>query len=305
MTYDLIIIGSGPAGLTAGLYAARGSLKVLIIEKAGIGGQIATAREIENYPGAPANSTGPDLAERMRQQCVEFGVEFSTRTYLSNQETPGGFLVQTDAETLETKTIIIATGKASKSVGYKGEQELRGMGVSYCAVCDANFFKGLRVAVIGGDDAALEDSLYLTKFAKEVVIIHQQDTFKGDEVLQKKVMDCKQIEILDNTQLEEIKGSGMVASICVKDLKTGKICEIPMDGVFIFAGLNPNTEMFVGSLQRNAKGYLVTDAEMRTSIPGLFAAGDVREKSLRQVVTATADGAIAAFNAIKFIDELV
>lgn len=303
MMYDTIIIGSGPAGLSAGLYAARGSLKVIILEKGGIGGQIATATKVDNYPGASAHTTGPSLSERMREQCVELGVEFSTKTYLSNKETDQGFLVQTNTGTLETKTIIIATGRASKSTGYKGEHELRGMGVSYCVVCDANFFKGLKVAVIGGDDIALNEALYLTKFAKEITIIHSQDELQGEEVLGKKIMDCPSIKIFHNTELEEIKGNGMVESIRVKNVITEAISEIPMDGVFIFIGQNPDTEVFVGSLQRNAKGFLVTDEEMRTSIPGLFVAGDVREKSLRQVVTATADGAIAAVNAIKFIEE--
>jgi len=305
MMYDTIIVGSGPAGLSAGIYAARGSLKVMILEKDGIGGQIATTTEVENYPGAPAHTTGPSLTERMREQCEEFGVEFSTRTYLSNQETDHGFLVQTDIGTIETKTIIIATGRASKSTGYKGEGELRGMGVSYCAVCDANFFKGLKVAVIGGDDTALTEALYLSKFAKELTIIHQQDQFDGEEGLQNKIKDLTNLKILYHTELQEIKGKDMVQSIQVKDLISEEISEFPMDGVFIFAGQKPNTEMFVGSLQRSTKGYLVTDDEMRTSIPGLYAAGDVRDKSLRQVVTATADGAIAAYNVIKFVDNLV
>lgn len=305
MMYDTIIVGSGPAGLSAGIYAARGSLKVMILEKDSIGGQIVIAKEVENYPGAPARSSGPDLTERMREQCVDFGVEFSTRNYLSNQALDQGFLVFTDAGTLEAKTVIIATGKASKSVGYKGEKELRGMGVSYCAVCDANFFKGLKVAVIGGDDTALEEAWYLTKFAKELTVIHQKDSFGGEEALRKKVIGAENVKVLYSTELQEITGKDMVESIKVKNTITEEIDEIPMDGVFIFIGQKPNTEMFVGSLQTNDKGFLVTDVEMRTNVPGLFAAGDVREKSLRQVVTATADGAIAAFNVIKFIDELL
>lgn len=303
MIYDTIIVGGGPAGLSAGLYAARGSLKVIILEKDGIGGQIATATKVENYPGAPPHTTGTSLSERMREQCVELGVEFSKKTYLSNKEIDEGFQVQTNAGTLKAKTMIIATGKASKSTGYKGERELRGMGVSYCVVCDANFFKGLKVAVIGGDDTALTEALYLTKFAKEITVIHSMDNLQVDEVLRNKIINCPLIKVMYSTELDEIKGNGMVETIRVKNRITEVISEIPMDGVFIFVGQNPDTEVFVGNLQRNEKGFLVTDEEMRTSIPGLFVAGDVRDKSLRQVITATADGAIAGVNAIRYIEE--
>lgn len=303
MMYDTIIVGAGPAGLSAGLYAARGSLKVIILEKEGIGGKIATATKVDNYPGAPAHTTGSGLSERMREQCVELGVEFSKKTYLSNKETDEGFQVQTNDGILKAKTMIIATGRASKSTGYKGERELTGLGVSYCVVCDANFFKGLNVAVIGGDDTALTEALYLTKFAKEITIVHSQDQLQVDEILRNKIINCPLIKVLNNTELEEIKGNDMVESIQVKNRTTEAISEIPMDGVFIFVGQNPDTEVFVGNLQRNAKGFLVTDEEMRTNIPGLFVAGDVREKSLRQVITATADGAIAGVNAIKYIEE--
>ncbi|KNZ42916.1 thioredoxin reductase [Acetobacterium bakii] len=304
MMYDVIIVGSGPAGLSAGIYAARGALKVLIMEKGGIGGQIATSWEIENYPGAPAHSTGPGLTERMRDQCVEFGVEFSMHTYLSNEQTPQGFTVQTDAGELKTQTMIMATGAEPRMIGCKGERELRGMGVSYCATCDANFFKGLKVAVIGGGDTALEEALYLTKFADEITIIHRRDELRGAKILQKRVIDNPKIKFLLSSVIAEIKGNDMVESIIVKNVRTEELSEVPMDGVFVFVGQKPNTEAFVGTLQRDARDYLITDEEMRTNIPGIFAAGDVRKKSLRQVVTATSDGAIAAVNVIKFIEDL-
>jgi thioredoxin reductase (NADPH) len=304
MTYDTIIVGAGPAGLAAGIYAARGALKVLIIEKAGIGGQIATSWEIENYPGSPPDSTGPGLTERMRQQCEEFGVEFATRTYRSAQKTETGFVIETDSGKLETQTIIMATGAEPKLIGCKGERELRGMGVSYCATCDANFFKGLKVAVIGGGDTALEEALYLTKFAREIIIIHRRDELRGAKILQQRIQESDKISMMLSSVVEEIKGNGQVEAIMVKHVGSGAVTEVPIDGVFVFVGQKPNSEAFVGLLERDARDYLITDDEMRTNIPGIFAAGDIRRKSLRQVVTATADGAIAAVNVIKYIEEL-
>jgi len=304
MMYDTIIVGAGPAGLAAGIYAARGALKVLIIEKAGIGGQIATSWEIENYPGSPPDSTGPGLTERMRQQCEEFGVEFATRNYLSSQKTETGFSIETDSGNLETQTIIMATGAEPKLIGCKGERELRGMGVSYCATCDANFFKGLKVAVIGGGDTALEEALYLTKFASEIIIIHRRDELRGAKILQQRIQENDKISMMLSCVVEEIKGNGLVESIIVKNVVSGDVTEVPIDGVFVFVGQKPNSEAFVGLLERDARDYLITDDEMHTTTPGLFAAGDVRKKLLRQVVTAVADGAIAAVSAEKYLEGL-
>lgn len=304
MSYDTIIVGAGPAGLAAGIYAARGALKVLIIEKGGIGGQIATSWEIENYPGSPLNSTGPGLTERMRQQCEEFGVEFANKTYLDSQKTATGFIVETESGKLETRTIIVATGAEPRLIGCKGEQELRGMGVSYCATCDANFFKGLKVAVIGGGDTALEEALYLTKFASEIIIIHRRDELRGAKILQQRIQENEKISMMLDSVVAEINGNGLVESIVVKNVKTGEMTAVPVDGVFVFVGQKPNSEAFVAQLESDTQNYLITDDEMRTNIAGIFAAGDVRRKSLRQVVTATADGAIAAVNVIKYVEEL-
>lgn len=304
MSYDTIIVGAGPAGLAAGIYAARGTLKVLIIEKGGIGGQIATSWEIENYPGSPPDSTGPGLTERMRQQCEEFGVEFASKTYLASQKTATGFIVETESGKLETRTIIIATGAEPRLIGCKGEMELRGMGVSYCATCDANFFKGLKVAVIGGGDTALEEALYLTKFASEIIIIHRRDELRGAKILQQRIQENEKISMMLDSVVAEINGNGLVESIVVKNVKTGEMTAVPIDGVFVFVGQKPNSNAFVTQLESDDRDYLITDDEMRTNITGIFAAGDVRRKSLRQVVTATADGAIAAVNVIKYIEEL-
>lgn len=302
MQYDTIIIGAGPAGLTAGVYAGRGMLKTLILERGGIGGQIATSWEIENYPGAPAESTGPGLTERMRQQCLEFGVEFKTEIFKGFEKVADTILVKTEHGDLQTKTLIIATGSEPQMIGCKGERELRGMGVSYCATCDANFFKNMKVAVIGGGNTALEEALFLTKYAASVTIIHRRQELRGAKILQNRVKEHEKIDFMLDSVVEEIVGSAYVEAIKVKNVITHEITTVPMDGVFVFVGQKPNTEGFEGLLKQNDRGYLLTDDEMRTDIEGVFAAGDIRQKSLRQVVTATGDGAIAASNAIKFIE---
>ncbi|MDK2936905.1 MAG: thioredoxin reductase [Eubacteriaceae bacterium] len=302
MQYDTIIVGAGPAGLTAGVYAGRGMLKTLILERGGIGGQIATSWEIENYPGAPAESTGPGLTERMRQQCLEFGVEFKTEIFKGFEKVADTILVKTEHGDLQTKTLIIATGSEPQMIGCQGERELRGMGVSYCATCDANFFKNMKVAVIGGGNTALEEALFLTKYAASVTIIHRRQELRGAKILQNRVKENEKIDFMLDSVVEEIIGSGYVEAIKVKNVVTNQIETIPMDGVFVFVGQKPNTDGFEGLLKQNDRGYLLTDDEMRTDIEGVFAAGDIRQKSLRQVVTATGDGAIAASNAIKFIE---
>ncbi|MGD9474100.1 MAG: thioredoxin-disulfide reductase [Eubacteriaceae bacterium] len=302
MQYDTIIVGAGPAGLTAGVYAGRGMLKTLILERGGIGGQIATSWEIENYPGAPPESTGPGLTERMHQQCLEFGVEFKTEIFKGFEKVADKILVKTEHGDLETKTLIIATGSEPQMIGCQGERELRGMGVSYCATCDANFFKNMKVAVIGGGNTALEEALFLTKYAASVTIIHRRQELRGAKILQNRVKENEKIDFMLDSVVEEIIGSGYVEAIKVKNVVTNQIETIPMDGVFVFVGQKPNTDGFEGLLKQNDRGYLLTDDEMRTDIEGVFAAGDIRQKSLRQVVTATGDGAIAASNAIKFIE---
>lgn len=303
MAYDIIIVGSGPAGLTAGIYAARGQMKTLIIEKGVVGGQITSTMEIENYPGAPADITGPALTERMREQCVDFGVEFVIGDVQCFEKSGGGYEVKTAETTFETKTIIIATGAQPRLLGCPGEKEFMGLGVSYCATCDANFFRGLPVAVIGGGNTALEEALYLAKVVKKVTLIHRRDEFRADNIVEDRVRKCESIDLMLDSVVEEIKGEGLVSGVMVKNVKTGEVTELPVNGVFIFAGQVPHTGPFVGTLQMDQNNYLITDAEMRTNAPGVFAAGDVREKALRQVVTATADGAIAAMSAIKYIEE--
>lgn len=303
MHYDIIIIGSGPAGLAAGLYAARGQMRTLILEKGGFGGQIATSWEVENYPGAPADTTGPSLTERMREQCVDFGVEFQTEEFKYFEKTGQTFEVNTSSTVYQTKAIIVATGAQPKLLGCPGELEFRGLGVSYCATCDANFFRNLEIAVVGGGDTAIEEAIYLTKFASKVTVIHRRDKLRAAKVLQERAMENEKIRFVWDSVVEEIKGDGLVQSIVVKNVKDGALTEIPVQGVFVYVGQIPHTQYFVGTLEKDARDYLITDEDMCTNIPGVFAAGDVRRKSLRQVVTAAGDGAIAAVSAIKYIED--
>ena len=303
MHYDIIIIGSGPAGLAAGLYAARGQMRTLILEKGGFGGQIATSWEVENYPGAPADTTGPTLTERMREQCVDFGVEFQTEEFKYFEKTGQTFEVTTSSTVYQTKAIIVATGAQPKLLGCPGELEFRGLGVSYCATCDANFFRNLEIAVVGGGDTAIEEAIYLTKFASKVTVIHRRDKLRAAKVLQERAMENEKIRFVWDSVVEEIKGDGLVQSIVVKNVKDGALTEIPVQGVFVYVGQIPHTQYFVGTLEKDARDYLITDEDMCTNIPGVFAAGDVRRKSLRQVVTAAGDGAIAAVSAIKYIED--
>lgn len=306
--YDVIIIGEGPAGLSAGLYAARSRLKTLILEKEKAGGQIVTTDEVANYPGSIENATGPSLINRMVEQAKDFGAEIKLDT-VKEVELDGKIkIVKGEKEEYQTKTVIIATGAKPRKIGCPGEEELTGRGVSYCATCDAAFFEDLDVYVVGGGDSAVEEALYLTKFARKVTIIHRRDELRAAKSIQEKAFANEKIDFMWNTVVKEIKGDGIVEAMVVENVKTGEKTEIVANeedgtfGIFVFVGLVPTTELFEGKLEME-NGYIVTDEDMRTNIPGVFAAGDCRKKSLRQVVTATADGAIAAVQAEKYINE--
>lgn len=308
MVYDVIIIGAGPAGLSAGLYAARGTLKTLIIEKESIGGQIATTDEVANYPGSIENATGPALAARMVEQAEEFGALRVSDT-ISSVDLSGKIkLVKGEKTVYESKSLIIATGSSPKRIGCPGEKQFTGKGVGYCATCDAPFFEDLDVYVVGGGDAAVEEAMYLTKFAKKVTIIHRRDALRAAKSIQEKAFKNKKIDFMYDTEIIEIKGEGLLDSMLVKNTKTGDVREILADeddgtfGIFVFIGYNPATTIFEGLIDMEG-GYIITNANMETNIPGVYAAGDNRVKTLRQVVTATADGAIAAIQAEKYIEE--
>ncbi|MBR6224529.1 MAG: thioredoxin-disulfide reductase [Firmicutes bacterium] len=308
--YDLIIIGDGPAGLSAGLYAGRARLNTLIIEKQKNGGQIVITDEIENYPGCIEGETGPTLIDRMVKQTEKFGVDHVFDTVTDMDLTGDVKTVKCLHEEYSAKAVIIAAGANPVNIGCPGEKEFSGKGVSYCATCDAAFFEDFEVYVVGGGDAAVEEAMYLTKFARKVTIIHRRNELRAARSIQDKAFANPKIDFMWDTVVEEIKGDGIVESMVVKNVKTGELTEVFADeddgtfGIFVFIGFRPNTEVFKGHVEMDEKGYILTDPDMHTNVPGVFAAGDIRQKSLRQVVTACADGAIAAVQAGKYIEEM-
>ena len=308
--YDVIVLGAGPAGLTAGLYAGRSRLSTLIIEKGQDGGQIAITNEIENYPGQILEGeSGPSLIARMTAQAEKFGVE-RARDSIKSVELEGEVkkLTGTKGEYL-AKTVILATGAFPRPIGCRNEGEYVGKGISFCATCDAAFFEELEVYVVGGGDAAVEEAMYLTKFARKVTIIHRRDELRAAKSIQEKAFANPKIDFLWNTVVDEVGGEEVLSKMVVKNTKTGELTTIEADeddglfGLFGFIGLLPNTKLFEGMIDME-NGYVKTDDNMHTNIPGVYAAGDLRVKSLRQVVTAAADGAIAAMQAEHYIANL-
>ena len=305
--YDVIVLGAGPAGLTAGLYAGRARLSTLMIEKGQDGGQIAITNEIENYPGQVEGDSGPSLIARMTKQCEHFGVERVSDMIKEVQLTgPVKKLIGVKGE-YEAKCVIIATGAFPRPIGCKNEGKFVGKGISFCATCDASFFEDLEVYVVGGGDAAVEEAMYLTKFARKVTIIHRRDELRAAKSIQEKAFKNEKLHFLWNTVVDEVDGEDEILSkMIVKNTKTGELTTIEADeddglfGLFGFIGLLPKSDLFEGVIDMD-KGYIKTDDNMHTNIEGVYAAGDVRVKSLRQVVTAAADGAIAAMQAEKYI----
>ncbi|WP_373897714.1 thioredoxin-disulfide reductase [Haloimpatiens sp. FM7315] len=301
--YDTIIIGGGPAGLSAGLYAARSRMDTLLLERAKYGGQATTTDELENYPGSIEECTGTTLTERMRKQAEDFGVNF-VKDEVSDvclAEKIKSIKTKSGKE-YKAKSIIIATGAYPRLGGFKKELELRGRGVSYCATCDADFFTDLDVAVIGGGDSAITEAIYLTKFAESVTVIHRRAELRAAKSLQEKAFKNPKIKFIWNSTVEEAKGDEILEALVVKNKETGELSEVEVNGVFVFVGYLPISEVFKGKVKMNDRGDIITDEEMRTDVDGVFAAGDIREKSLRQVITAAADGAIAATNAEHYIE---
>ena len=308
-TYDIVIIGGGPAGLAAGLYAGRAKMDTLIIEKQKFGGQIVITDELENYPGSIEGETGPSLIERMVAQADKFGCERIEDTVTSVELDGDIKKIKCTNGEYQAKAVIVTSGATHTEIGCPGEKELTGKGVSYCATCDAAFFEDFQVYVVGGGDAAVEEAMYLTKFARQVTLIHRRDQLRAARSIQEKAFANEKLDFMWNTTIEEIKGDGLVESMIVKDTQTGETREIFADeedgtfGIFVFIGFKPLSDVFEGKLEME-RGYIITDEDMHTNIPGIFAAGDIRKKSLRQVVTAAADGAIAATQAGKYIEEL-
>jgi len=300
--YDTIIIGAGPAGMTAALYAARSNLKVALIEGGLPGGQMNNTSDIENYPGY-ANISGPELAEKMFEPLENLGVEH-LYGFVENVEDHGDVKkVITADEEFETRTVIVATGSKHRLLGVPGEEELNSRGVSYCAVCDGAFFRDQDLLVVGGGDSAVEEAIFLTRFAKSVTIIHRRDELRAQKVLQDRAFANEKINFIWDSVVKEIKGENRVESVAIENVKTGQVTEQAFGGVFIYVGLDPVSD-FVQELQiRDQAGWIVTDDHMKTSVAGVFAVGDVRQKDLRQVTTAVGDGAIAGQEAYKYITE--
>ena len=300
--YDTIIIGAGPAGMTAALYAARSNLKVALIEGGLPGGQMNNTSDIENYPGY-ANISGPELAEKMFEPLENLGVEH-LYGFVENIENHVAYKkVITDDQEFETRTVIVATGSKHRLLGVPGEEELNSRGVSYCAVCDGAFFRDQDLLVVGGGDSAVEEAIFLTQFAKSVTIVHRRDELRAQKVLQDRAFANAKINFIWDSVVKEIKGENRVESVVIENVKTNQVAEHAFGGVFIYVGLDPVSD-FTKDLQiQDESGWIVTDDHMKTSVAGVFAVGDVRQKDLRQVTTAVGDGAIAGQEAYKYITE--
>ena len=301
---DLVIIGGGPAGLTAGLYAARAQLQTLLIEKMVLGGQAASTFLIENYPGFPEGIPGPDLSQAMENQAKRFGLKIINGEV--GQLTPRGqgWELEQEGKKLIARSVIVATGVEPQKMGIPGEEELRGRGVSYCATCDGPFFRGQDIGVIGGGNSAVDEALYLTRFASRVYLIHRRNALRAEKISQERAFKNEKIEILWDTVATKVMGESGVDGLELKNVKTQEKRTLPVNGVFFYVGLKPNTGFLKSILQLDEQGYVLTDEAMATSAPGIFAAGDVRQKLLRQVATAVGDGATAAFAAERYIESL-
>ena len=299
---NLMIIGSGPAGLSAAIYAARGNLKPLVLTGQEIGGQIAMTNEVENYPGFPEGITGPELVQLMQKQAEKFGarIEVDTVTEVNLKTHP--FQLKTQNEmTYETKALIVATGASPRRLNVPGERELTGRGVSYCATCDGFFFRNKEIAVVGGGDSALQEGLFLTKFASKVNIIHRRDTLRAQPILQDRARENPKINFVWNSVISQIKGTGKVETLVLHDTKTNATSEIPAQGIFVYVGHIPNTNLFKGQLDMDEEGYLQVDARLHTNIPGVFAAGESHDHVFRQAVVSAGYGCMAELEAEKFI----
>ena len=302
--YDLVIIGGGPAGLTAGLYAARARVNVILIEKIVPGGQVITTDWIENYPGFPEGISGPDLVQKMTAQVQKFDLKIETNAVVSMDLSEPIKKITLNDRVITTYAIIIASGASPKKLGVPGEDTFYGKGVSACATCDGPFFKDRVVAAVGGGDTAVQESLFLTKFAKKVYLIHRRDQLRAEAILQERALANEKIEFLWDSVLTGIKGLTDVEKISVQNLKTGDTKEIAVDGCFIWVGILPNSEFFPEVVELDQYGFIIVDANMQTSVAGVYAAGDVRSTPLRQIATAVGDAAIAVFSAEHYLQNV-
>jgi len=301
--YDTVIVGGGPAGLSAAIYAARGGMKTVVFEQALFGGQIVVTDEVENYPGYVESVTGFDIADNLKKQAAKFGAEFKTETVKAIGLEGLCKIVETNKMIYRAKSVILATGAHPRKLSVPGEEKYTGRGVSYCATCDGALYRNKVVAVIGGGDSAVEEALFLTKFAKKVYIVHRRDELRAVKLVQDRAFKNEKIEFIWNSIVQSVDGGDYVEKIHLFNRKTEKLSEVEVDGVFIYVGIIPNNELVESRVNLDPQGFVIVDESMHTNIPGIYSAGDINHKVLRQVVTATADGAIAAFSAEKWIEE--
>lgn len=300
--YDVIIIGGGPAGLSAGIYASRGGLRTLLIEKGMFGGLIANADMVENYPGFPEGISGFEIGERMSQQAAKFGLETLAADVTGADLLKDIKVISTTEGDFSARAIIIASGAERKRLGVPGEDAFLNRGVSYCATCDGALFKDRVVAVVGGGDSAVEEALFLARFASKVIIIHRRNQLRASKTAQERAISHKKIELMWDTVVEEIKGDKTVTGMIVRNVKTGGKSTLAVQGVFVYVGQSPNTGYLKGQIPLDDEGNIITDDRMETKMKGVFAAGDIRRNSSRQVITAAGDGATAAISAERFLN---
>jgi thioredoxin reductase (NADPH) len=301
--YDVIIIGSGPAGYTAGIYTSRANLSTLIISGTLPGGQLMTTSEVENYPGFPNGIFGPELMMNMRQQAERFGAVIVDDEVLKVDFKNRPFTITTHAETYTAEATLVCTGASPRKLGIPAEQQFSGRGVSYCATCDGPFFKGENIVVVGGGDTAMEEATFLTKFGKSVRVVHRRDSLRASKILQQKALENPKIEFIWNNVVADIKGNNKISTVLVKDINTGKERTIETGGLFVAIGHEPNTAIFKGQLELDDKGYIVLKHHTKTSVEGVFAAGDVHDHRYRQAVTAAGFGCMAAIDVEKWLSE--
>jgi len=301
---NVVIIGSGPAGLTAAIYTARANLSPLLIEGWQSGGQLTTTTEVENYPGFSKGIVGPELMKEMHVQAERFGTDFLTGDVSAVDFMNRPFTITIDSEqTIQAKTVIIATGASAIQIGLPNEQRLTGHGVSTCATCDGFFFRGKELIVVGGGDSAMEEANFLTRFASKVSVVHRRDKLRASKIMQDRAMKNEKISFIWNSVVEDILGSDVVTGVRLKNTVTGKTSDVSCAGVFIAIGHRPNTALFAGQLDMDQKGYLITNNGTATSVPGVFAAGDVQDSKYRQAVTAAGTGCMAAIDAERFLEQ--
>ena len=298
--YDFVVVGAGAAGLTAAQYGARSGLDTLLIDSSDAGGQALNIFTLENFPGFFPAVKGRTFIDNMQAQAQSFGAEIALARVKSIDKIKNQFIIKTDKGSVSCYTVLIATGAEHRKLGAKGESEFNGRGVSYCATCDGPFFRGGKIFVVGGGDSALEEAFYLSSLSEQVILVHRRDQFRAQKAIQQKIKKNKNITVIFNTEIAEIKGGQKVESVVLRDTVSGEKVEQTADAVFIFVGMNPRTDL-VSMLRKDEGGYLITNYRMETSVPGMYAAGDVRAKPFRQLITAASDGAIAAHQAHEYV----